>query len=244
MFAGKFRTPLYAAFFYAAILAGCKADIPATEVTVTQCPGRTTPIASVQGDDPRSPMIGQQVTLQGIVTLIQSDRGLYIEEPGSDANQRTSNAVFIQSTELPNEVRQGSLISARGTVSEIGKGRYPLTALSDLSELTQCSTNHALPLTDVELPLHGIEREALEGMRIQINEPLTITDVYQFNRGNFTLSGNGFQFIPTEVMAPGPDAAGFHQGPDRQGDRSVEDGVRRHIDAPRARTRGVAPRRG
>ena len=207
MFAGKFRTPLYAAFFYAAILAGCKADIPATEVTVTQCPGRTTPIASVQGDDPRSPMIGQQVTLQGIVTLIQSDRGLYIEEPGSDANQRTSNAVFIQSTELPNEVRQGSLISARGTVSEIGKGRYPLTALTDISELVQCSSNNALPLADVALPLNGLRREALEGMRIQINEPLTVTDVHQFGRGNFTLSGNGFQFVPTEVMAPGPDSA-------------------------------------
>jgi predicted extracellular nuclease len=33
------------------------------------------------------------------------------------------------------------------------------------------------------------------------------TDVYQFGRGNFTLSGNGLQFVPTEVMAPGPDTA-------------------------------------
>jgi len=36
-----------------------------------------------------------------------------------------------------------------------------------------------------------------------------VTDVYQFGRGNFTLSGNGLQLVPTEVVAPGPDAAGL-----------------------------------
>jgi predicted extracellular nuclease len=44
-------------------------------------------------------------------------------------------------------------------------------------------------------------------MRIQIDDSLTVTDAYQFGRRNFTLSGNGFQFVPTEVMAPGLDTA-------------------------------------
>jgi predicted extracellular nuclease len=62
-------------------------------------------------------------------------------------------------------------------------------------------------LTDLKLPLNGPEREALEGMRVQAKGPLVATDVYRFGQGNFTLSGNGFQYAPTEVVEPGQDAA-------------------------------------
>ena len=144
-----FRTPLFAAFFYTALLAGCTADQSDPEVVATQCPTPTTPIAGVQGDTPESPMLGQRVTVQGIVTLIQNHHGLYIEEPGSDASTHTSNAIFIQSADLPTGLGQGSLISVKGEVSEIGKGRYQLTAITKVEKLTQCASGQALPLTDV-----------------------------------------------------------------------------------------------
>ncbi len=204
---GNFRTPLFAAFFCATILAGCNADQSDPEVSATHCPAPTTAIASVQGSAPESPMLGQQVTIQGIVTLIQTDFGLYIEEPGSDANDRTSNGIFIQSSNWPAGLAQGSLVSVKGEVAEIGKGRYPLTTITKVEGITQCASGQALPLTLVTLPLSGPGREALEGMRIQIDDPLLVTDVYQYGRGSFTLSGNGLQFVPTEVMAPGPDTA-------------------------------------
>jgi hypothetical protein len=70
-----------------------------------------------------------------------------------------------------------------------------------------CSDGHGLPATDVILPLGGSGRESLEGMRIRINDTLTVTDVYQFDQGKFTLSANGFQYVPTEVVMPGPAAA-------------------------------------
>jgi len=158
-----FRTPLIAAFFCAAILAGCTADQPGQEVAGTQCPAPTIHIAGVQGDAPESPILGQQVTIQGIVTLVQSSRGLYMEEPDSDANDHTSNGIFIQMADLPDGVGKGSLISVKGEVSEIGKGRYPLTAIIRVEELTQCASGQDLPLTDVALPLNGLGREALEG---------------------------------------------------------------------------------
>ena len=118
------KAPLCAAFFCATIMAGCTADQSVPVALATQCPGGSTPIASVQGDSPESPMQDQQVRVKGIVTLVQSGHGLYIEEPGSDADDGTSNAIFIQSTELPNGIETGSLISARGKVAEIGQGRY------------------------------------------------------------------------------------------------------------------------
>jgi predicted extracellular nuclease len=200
-----FRTPLYAAFFCAGILVACAPDQPDPGTTLTQCPAPTTSIANVQGEAPRSDMLGQQVTVQGIVTLIQARQGLYIEEPGSDANERTSNAIFVQTGNLASGVKQGTVISVNGNVSEIGGGRYPLTALTEIGEIVPCSSNHDLPLTDISLPLNGLRREALEGMRIQINDKLVVTSSYQFGRGKFTLSGNGLQFVPTEIMEPGPE---------------------------------------
>ncbi|MCP4048036.1 MAG: ExeM/NucH family extracellular endonuclease [Gammaproteobacteria bacterium] len=60
-------------------------------------------------------------------------------------------------------------------------------------------------MTEVKLPLSASERESLEGTCIRIKGPLVATDVYQFGKGNFTLSGNGLQYVPTEVMMPGPE---------------------------------------
>lgn len=201
-----FRTPLYAAFFCAGILAGCTPDQPDPGTTLAQCPAPTTSIANVQGETPRSGLLGQQVTVQGVVTLIRDRQGLYIEEPGSDANERTSNAIFVQTGNLTSGVEQGTIINVSGKVSEIGDKRYPMTALTDIGEIVPCSSNHDLPLTDVSLPLNGLGREALEGMRIQIDDKLVVTSSYQFGRGKFTLSGNGMQFVPTEIMEPGPEA--------------------------------------
>lgn len=204
-----FRTPLYAAFFCAGFLTGCALDQPGPDTPLTQCPARTISIARVQGESSRSAMPGQQVTVQGIVTLIQTGQGLYIEEPGSDADEGTSNAIFVQSADLVSGAEQGAIISVSGRVSEIGEKRYPLTALTDIGEITPCSPNHELPLTDVSLPLNGLGREALEGMRIRIDDKLVVTSAYQFGQGRFTLSGNGLQFVPTEIMEPGPETAGL-----------------------------------
>lgn len=204
---GILKTPFNAAFFYIAVLAGCDVDQPDSGGAVTQCPTRTSPIAQVQGTATNSPMQGQRVTVKGIVTLAQSGHGLYIEEPGSDLDDRTSNAVFVETADWPKGVETGSLISAEGEVTEIGGGRYSMTAITAVDELVHCKSNQALPLRDVRLPLNGPGREALEGMRIAISDPLTVTDVYQFVRGNITLSGNGQQYVPTDLVAPGHEAA-------------------------------------
>jgi predicted extracellular nuclease len=152
-------------------------------------------------------MKGRQVTVQGIVTLIQDGNGFYVEDPASDTEAATSNALFIQSEDLPDGVEPGSLIAARGTVTEIGNERDPLTALSGSTEVVPCSTGHNHPLTEVSLPLDAAGRESIEGMRIRIKAPLVATDVYQFDRGKFTLSASGFQYVPTEIMQPGEAAA-------------------------------------
>jgi len=200
------KTSLYAAFF-CTVLASCTATEPPRDTDLVQCPDRTLPIASVQGIDSRSPISGQRITVQGIVTLVQNNKGLFVEEPDSDTDRHTSNAIFIQTENLPGGIEPGVLIAVSGTVTETGDKRDPLTTLTEIEELHVCSSGHTLPLTDVSLPLDGPDRESIEGMRIHINDTLVVTDIYQFDQGRFTLSANGLQYIPTEVMMPGASTA-------------------------------------
>ena len=200
---GFFKTPLSAAFF-CVFLNACGVSEPPTDTTELSCPDRTAPIAVVQGDGNKSPLTGQQVTIQGIVTLIQAGQGFYVEEPGDDADAQTSNAVYIQPAQFSGEIEPGSLVSVKGEVTEIGKSRDTQTALTDTGDPVICSTGNQLPLTNISLPLDRNGREALEGMRIHIDDTLVVSGVYQFEQGKFTLSANGPQYVPTEVMQPGP----------------------------------------
>ncbi len=204
-----FRTPLIAAFFYGATLTACAKAQTTPQRGYEKCTLTTTPIASVQGSGSVSPLLDQQVSVQGVVTLVQDGQGLYMEEPDSDMDSGTSNAIFVQSAELPDNIGPGAWISVRGNVSEIRKGRNSLTALTDSDEITACSAGQALPLTAVALPLRGPEREALESMRIGLKDTLTVTDTYQLSRGKFSLAGNGFQYTATEVVTPGPEAVAY-----------------------------------
>lgn len=159
---GILKTPLIAAFFYVLVLSGCDVNQADTVGAINLCPTSTTPVAHVQGNTTESPMLGQRVTVKGIVTLVQTGHGLYIEEPGSDMDEHTSNAIFIETAKWPASVEQGSLISAEGQVSEIGSGRYSMTAIAGIDELVHCESNLALPLSDASLPLSGRGREALK----------------------------------------------------------------------------------
>jgi len=200
------ETPLYAAFF-CALLTACSNSGSPGETAFEACAGPKTSIAAVQGDGYTSPLVGQQVTVEGIVTLVEPGNGFYLEEPGSDTDPHTSNAVFIQTGKLPTGMALNSRARVSGTVAETGDGRDTLTALTGPVEIVLCSAGQNLPLSGVSLPLDSAARESLEGMRIRIDETLTVIDVYRLSQGRFSLSGNGVQYVPTEVVAPGPESA-------------------------------------
>ena len=187
------KTSLIAAFFLGSLLGGCNQDKNTHVFDGTVCSAASTPIATVQGSRPQSRMVGQLVDVQGIVTLIQKREGIFIEEPDSDDDERTSNAIFIQATGLSNDIQVGTRVHVRGTVAELSKGRNSLTALINTQALQVCSTAQELPLTPIKLPLKGLDREAVEAMRVSLPEELTVTDNYRLNKGQIGVSGNGFQ---------------------------------------------------
>lgn len=202
------KTPLRAAFFCALALTGCGVEqqVPAARAALpaASCAEPTTPIASIQGDGPVSPLVGQSVAVKGVVTLLQAD-GFYLEEPGSDQLDGTSNAIFIQSQDRPG-VAPGNVVSVHGQVAEIGRSPHSLTAITGARASGRCAANRPLPLRDIRLPLGNAGREALEGMRVHLAGPLTVTDVYRYANGAITLSGDSRQYAATELAAPGRQA--------------------------------------
>jgi len=208
MVLGFLKTPLYAVFFYVFLLVACGSENSGTGSSPTSCAETAIPIAHVQGNTSASPLLGERVTVQGVVTHTDTRiSGLYMEQDGSDQDSSTSNAIFVQITELPPAATLGALVSVSGKVAELGKGNNTLTAVTSVDSLDVCSSGHPLPETIVTLPLKTDKREPIEGMRIRVQGPLTVTSLYQIAQGKLALAGNGVQFVPTEVMAPGPKTA-------------------------------------
>jgi predicted extracellular nuclease len=150
-------------------------------------------------------MTGQSATVRGVVTRVEPGRGFYIQEHGEHA--AASLALYIQAEQLSRTTRAGQELALRGRVAELGSKRDTLTALVEIDDHGLCARDAALPLTRVRLPLESYEREALEGMRVAVEEPLSLTDAYNVYRGLWTLSAGTPLRLPTEDGPPGQAAA-------------------------------------
>ncbi len=181
---------------------GLKDDI----ATLAVCPP-TTSIHEIQGRDFESALRGQSVVVAGVITL-RTDAGLYIESLDQDRDQDpgTSEGLFL-AVETPDaRLQPGIVVTASGTVEELGERRDTQTALGNLSALNICGEPQARPISAVTLPLGGGDREALEGMRVTLDSASIVTGVYELRDGNFRVSRDFYLPQPTEVARPGNEA--------------------------------------
>ena len=155
-------------------------------------------IMQIQGEAHFSPFNGQPVTTSGIVTAADS-RGFYLQDPSGDANVNTSDAIYVFTSTAPT-VAVGDAVSVAGRVSEFGSD-LPLTEIDVTGTgfgVTIQSTGNALPAavlvgTGGRLPptqsidsdgftifnpaIDGADFwESLEGMRVQIDQPLVVAN--------------------------------------------------------------------
>lgn len=169
------------------------------------CQGAVTAISDIQGPGAVSPLVGATVVVRGVVTRVEPGQGLYIEQPGA-ADDGRSRGLFIPRGGIPALPGTGQQIEVGGRVAELGGDPDPMTALVEATTLTVCAERAALPLTAARLPLDGEDRESLEGMRIALDQPLVVADVYNMHRGEWTVSMAEPPRMPTEDAAPGREA--------------------------------------
>ncbi|MFT5140600.1 MAG: putative extracellular nuclease [Lysobacterales bacterium] len=203
----KFQTPLIAAFFVCAlVISSCQQTTTITELASNSCDVDHISISSVQGEEDVSPMLGQNPTIVGTVTLLDPPHGLYMEQDKADDSDLTSNGIFVSSPELASAVAQGDRLVISGLVAEIGNNKNTVTSITNLNGFRVCASYQSLPASSVSLPLTGKQREALEGMHLRIEQQMVITDAYKAAQGLQTVNLGNLMPIPTEVARPGADA--------------------------------------
>lgn len=187
------------------VLAACSEPIEPTTDATPLCRGDQTAITAVQGEGFTSPLAETVVTVRGIATRVEPGKGFYLEEKG--AAGKASRALYVADDALSRTLRVDQDLAVRGRVAELGPGQDTFTALVDTTEHGICADEAEPPLTHVALPLDSRQREALEGMRLSFQAPLSFTDHYEMFRGLWTLSSGTPLRVPTEDAAPGSAAA-------------------------------------
>lgn len=171
------------------------------------------PIGQVQGAGAASPLVGQAVTVEGVVTadFRQGLGGFFLQDAG-DGDPATSDAVFVPlafdaNADEDETPKVGQRYRVRGEVTELEPGRQGsrLTAITP-GDIERLGT--PVPaIAPVVLTAAPADWEALEGMRVRIAAPLTVSGTDQVERfGELTAAFEGRLWQPSEVAAPGSEA--------------------------------------
>ncbi len=166
------------------------------------CGGYTgTRIRAIQGAAHVSPKNGQAVTnVRGVVTALKSN-GFFLQDPCPDADVATSEGVFVFTSAAPS-VAAGDEVAVNGTVSEFRSGTSALSVTELTGPSVTHLGTRALPAPIVvgtggrvppsavidddangsvetggtfDATTDGIDfYESLEGMRVQLNNPVAV----------------------------------------------------------------------
>lgn len=135
----------------------------------------TTAIYNIQGTGLSSPVVGQTVTTNGVVTALRSN-GFYLQDPVGDGNPQTSDGIFVFTSSAPT-VAAGQSIQFTGTVVEftsstdlLGGSTTQLTTVTGLSILGSGFSIAPTPIDSTLLSAGGgtQQLERFEGMRVSL----------------------------------------------------------------------------
>jgi predicted extracellular nuclease/uncharacterized protein YjiK/Ca2+-binding RTX toxin-like protein len=195
-----------------------------TTLTVTDndVAAGTTRIHDIQGAAHLSLLRGQTVSnVPGIVTAIATN-GFYLQDPNPDADDSTSEGIFVFTSVAPT-VAVGDSLLVSGTVAEFRPGNnannLTITQITSPAITTLSSGNplpaavilgnggRAIPTTVIENDATNVETsgtfdpaqdgidfyESLEGMLVQVNNPITTsrTNVFGTSEEIWVLADNG-----------------------------------------------------
>lgn len=169
-----------------------------TQVTASDCGGVFTPTYAVQGSGASSPLIGQAVTIEGVVVgdfqAATQQNGFYLQDPIGDGDSATSDGIFIYAPGSL-EVTVGDAVRVSGTVAEYN-GQ---TEINSVTALQVCRSGPPLAPIVIDLPVAATgDQERFEGMYVTIPETLTVDQNYfQGHYGQVTLSADGRLYTPT-----------------------------------------------
>jgi len=147
-------------------------------------------------------MINNIVTVEGVVTEdlqgTNEQGGFYMQDLISDSNPLTSDGIFVKNTTF--NVSKGDLIRVTGKVFET----FGQTNIAEVSFIRTLSQSQTITAVNISFPVDSIGfLERFEGMKISVNQQLTVTENFQLGRyGEITASVNGRLFNPSNSIDP------------------------------------------
>ncbi|KID55894.1 extracelullar DNA degradation protein, EddB [Pseudoalteromonas luteoviolacea] len=168
------------------------------------CNENNTKIHAIQGESNESPLVGEQVELQGVVTaaFVGDDqlKGFFVQEESfdQDDNALTSEGIFVSYQD--NSIVEGQVVKLAGSVRE----SYGQTQISSVTGLVLCGTE-AVVSTDITIPSQ-LGLEAYEGMLVNITNELFVNDSYGLKRYGELKLGSERLYQGTQVATPGDSA--------------------------------------
>ena len=192
---------------------------PTPQPTSTGTPGAETitPIAAIQGTGDTTPLNGQTVTTEGVVTAHYATggyNGYVIQTPGAggaiDLGAHTvSDAVFVyaKTPAVAGEVALGDTVRVTGRAGEFN-GLTQLSVESGAARKIDAAVAPKPVVLDT-WPTSTAQRETLESMLVDVAGTFTVTNTNNTNRyGEVGLAaGPGVLRQPTDVARPGTDEA-------------------------------------
>lgn len=163
-------------------------------------------IMEIQGNGSSSPLVGAVVSTEGVVTadFTGSDglNGFFMQDPVGDGDPATSDGIFVYVPGMT--ITLGDHVRVTGEVQE----QFGLTRLGWVSDITSYGPGAVVTPTAVTLPVAAVsDWEMVEGMLINIDQELSVSDNYNLGRyGELLLSVNGRLQNPTNIVEPGTDA--------------------------------------
>jgi 5'-nucleotidase len=172
-------------------------------------------IAEVQGTGTSSPLAGQDVVVEGVVTAAYPTggfSGFYLQTQGTGPepdSSRRSDGIFVHQDEgaLDGDAVVGNYVQVTGLVKEY----FGLTEIeADAADIDDAGTDFSpVQALTVPWPTNDAGRESIEGMLFQPTGDYTVTNTYSTNQyGEVGLAVGDHPLIQnTEVAKPGTPEA-------------------------------------
>jgi len=181
-------------------------------VTVAE-PLETTLVSAVQGSGAASPLAGQEVQVEAVVTSLITDEdvldGFYVQEEDADADASaaTSEGVYVFcGSACPTGLAAGDLVRVVGTVAEY----YDNTQINVTGgSVSVLASDQSLPsAATVTLPASGSTEdpatfESVEGMITTISTTLAVSEYFALAQyGEIVLTAGEREYQYTQTNAP------------------------------------------
>ncbi|WP_336922106.1 ExeM/NucH family extracellular endonuclease [Aquipuribacter sp. SD81] len=176
-------------------------------------PLTTSLVSTVQGSGDASPLVGQEVQVEAVVTSLITSRdvldGFFVQEEDADADgdPATSEGVYVFCRALcPADLAAGDLVQVVGTVAEFNDSTQVDATAGSIEVL-----DSGLPLPSaatVTLPASGSTAdpatfEAVEGMVTTITTTLAVSEYFELARfGSIVLTADEREYQYTQTDTP------------------------------------------